>query len=158
MTPDRLALKRATDDLLSGVGGQVKAAGFTRVGQSTLSTYASRHNRDAFMPIDIVADLEPLAMDREGWPHVTQALCAVMGGVFVALPEVPASDGDLLTMLGRLSKEAGDVTQEMCAALSDGRIDRVEQAKIRREVRHLLEIAVALDAIVANIPTEETRK
>lgn len=157
MTPERLALKRATDAMLSGVGGQTKAAPFTRVGQSTLSTYASVHHRDAFIPIDVVADLEPLAREREGWPHVTQALCAVMGGAFVALPDVPTDDADLLTMLGRLSKEAGDVTQALCGALSDGRIDRVEQATIRAEVRQLLEIAVALDAIVANIPIEGTR-
>lgn len=57
-------------------------------------------------------------------------------------------------MMGRLSKEAGDVTQAICGALADGRVDRVEQTNIRSEVRQLLEIAVALDAIVANIPTE----
>ncbi|WP_343526722.1 phage regulatory CII family protein [Sphingomonas sp.] len=157
MTPERLALKRATDAMISGVGGQVKAAGFTRVGQSTLSTYASPNHREAFVPIDIVADLEPLARDREGFPHVTQALCAVMGGVFVPLPEAPASVADMLTMMGRLSKEASDVTQTICGALADGRVDRVEKTNIRREVRQLLEIAVALDAIVANVSTEGYR-
>ena len=154
MSVARHALKRATDDMLAALGGQTKAAPFTRVGQSTLSTYASVHNRDAFAPIDIIADLEPLTRDSEGFPFVTQALCAVMGGVFVALPDVPASDADMLTMMGRLSKEAGDVTQAICGALADGRVDRVEQTNIRSEVRQLLEIAVALDAIVANIPIE----
>ncbi|WP_428968061.1 phage regulatory CII family protein [Sphingomonas sp. Xoc002] len=157
MSVTRQALKRATDDMLSSLGGQTKAAPFTRVGQSTLSTYASRNNPDAFAPIDVIADLEPLTREFPDYPAVTRALCAINGGVFVPLPDVPTSDADLLTMMGRLSKEAGDVTQEICAALSDGRIDRVEQAKIRREVRHLLEIAVALDAIVANVPTEEPR-
>lgn len=157
MTVARLALKRATDTMLSALGGQTKAATHTRVGQSTLSTYASVHNADAFAPIDVIADLEPLTREFPGYPAVTRALCAINGGVFVPLSEVPTSDADLLTMMGRLSKEAGDVTQEICAALSDGRIDRIEQGKIRREVRHLLEIAVALDAIVANVPTEESR-
>lgn len=154
MSVARHALKRATDEMLSALGGQTKAAPHTRVGQSTLSTYASRFNQDAFAPIDVIADLEPLTRDADGFPFVTRALCAVMGGVFVPLPDVPASDADMLTMMGRLSKEAGDVTQAICAALSDGRVDRVEQSNIRSEVRQLLEIAVALDAIVANVPTE----
>ena len=132
MTPERLVLKRATDAMLSGVGGQTKAAPHTRVGQSTLSSYASRHHSDAFVPIDVVADLEPLAQEREGWPHVTQALCQLMGGVFVPLPEVPA--------------EGGDVLIRVCA---------VDQSAIQREVRQLIEKAAALGALVASIPVSK---
>lgn len=158
MTVARHALKRATDEMLSALGGQTKAAPYTRVGQSTLSTYASRNCPDAFAPVDVIADLEPLTGDAAGFPFVTRALCAIMGGVFVPLPDVPAGNADMLTMMGRLSKEAGDVTQALCSALADGRIDRVEQSHIRREVRQLLEIAVALDAIVANVSTEENHR
>lgn len=89
MSVARHALKRATDDMLAALGGQTKAAPFTRVGQSTLSTYASVHNRDAFAPIDIIADLEPLTRDSEGFPFVTQALCAVMGGCSCRCPMSP---------------------------------------------------------------------
>lgn len=155
MSVARHALKRATDEMLSALGGQTKAAPFTRVGQSTLSTYASVHNRDAFAPIDVIADLEPLTRDADGFPHVTRALCAVMGGVFVPLPDVPAGEADMLTAMGGLSKDAGDVAQVICASLADGRIDRQEQDKIRQAIRLLLEKAVALDAIAAAFPVCE---
>ncbi len=155
MTPERLALKRATDAMLSAIGGQTKAAPHTRVGQSTLSSYASRHHHDAFVPIDVVADLEPLAWEREGWPHVTQALCQAMGGVFVALPEVPAEDGDVLILMGRVSKEAGDVAHAICDAMADGRVCAVDQSAIQREVRQLIEKAVALGALVDSLPVSK---
>lgn len=70
MTPDTLALKRATAETIKGVGGLEAAADFCRVGKSVLSDNQSPNRADSFIAIDVVADLEPLARERAGWPHV----------------------------------------------------------------------------------------
>ncbi|MCU6454333.1 hypothetical protein LPN01_09600 [Sphingomonas sp. A2-49] len=147
MTPEKALLKRATAEMIRGVGGLEAGAGFTRVGKSMLAEYGSPNKADCFAPIDVVADLEPLARERTGWPHVTQALCKAMGGTFVAEPDVPATNADLLSMMSQLSSEFNDATRAVCGGLSDGKWCREDAARLERELDDVIRVAVHMRAV-----------
>jgi hypothetical protein len=154
MTPETLALKRATAEMLKGVGGLEAAAGFCRVGKTILGDNQSVNRPDSFVALDVIADLEPLARDRDGWPHVTRALAAAMGFVLVKLPEAPATNADLLNLIGRHAKEGGDVSQAVCTSLADGVMRRPDARAIRTEIRQQMEVLAAMDAALAAIETD----
>lgn len=154
MTPEKLNLKRATGEMIKGVGGLEAAAEFCRVGKSALGDNQSVNKPESFVALDVIADLEPLARDRDGWPHVTRALAATMGFVLVKVPEAPATCADLLGLIGRHAKEGGDVSQSVCKALSDGIVRRSEATEIRTEIRHQMEVLAAMDAAMALVDTD----
>ena len=151
MTPEKLALKRATREMIKGVGGLEAAAPYCRVGKSALGEYQSDHKSDCFVTLDVIADLEPLARARDGWPHVTQALCATMGGVFVAVPESAASSGDLLDMMATLSGEFNDTTRAVCSGLADGKFCSADADKLERELDDVIRVAVGMRALARSI-------
>jgi len=144
MTPDMIALKRATGEMIKGVGGLEAAALYCRVGKSVLGDNQSPNRPDSFVAIDVVADLEPLARERSGWPHVTQALCVRMGGTFVALPEVPSSRADILSLLSTQCEEHGDLTKALCAALADDRWDAPEIAAAKQAAHDVIRSAATI--------------
>ncbi len=154
MTPDKLHLKRMTAEMLKGVGGLDEATKFCRLQKSTLSDNQSVNKPESFVALDVIADLEPLARDRDGWPHVTRALAATMGFVLVKLPDAPASNADMLLLVGRHAKESADVSQSVCVALSDGSVSRREARDIRTEIRHQMEVLAAMDAAMALVETD----
>jgi hypothetical protein len=154
VTPEKLNLKRATGEMLKGVGGLEAASGFCRVGKSALGDNQSVNKPESFVALDVIADLEPLARDRDGWPHVTRALAAAMGFVLVKLPEAQATTADLLNLVGRHAKEGSDVSQAVCKALSDGIVRRREASEVRAEIRHQMEVLAAMDAAMALIETD----
>lgn len=147
MTPDRIALKVATTEMIKGVGGLEAAAAHTRVGKSMLAEYGSPNKSDTFVPIDVVLDLEPLTRERSGWPHVTQALCKAMGGTFVAEPEVPATSADLLMLCSQLSTEFNDAVNAVCGGLADGKWCSRDGARLGGELDQLLRIVVQMRAV-----------
>lgn len=151
MTPENLDLKRATAETIKGVGGLEAAAGFCRVGKSVLGDNQSVTKSDSFIALDVIADLEPLARDRTGWPHVTRALCQRMGGVFVRVPEGRATGADLMGMLARKVKEGADVSSALCEALRDGVVCSADARKVRAEIMDLMELLAAMDAELAAI-------
>ncbi|WP_210357628.1 hypothetical protein [Sphingomonas beigongshangi] len=147
MTPERILLKRATSDMVKGVGGVEAAAAFTRVGKTMLAEYGSVNRSECFAPIDVIADLEPLARERSGWPHVTQALCRTMGGVFVALPDVPITGSDLFEKHAELAREACDVTGAICDGMKDGKWDPEDGAKLEKHCDDLLDVVIRMRAL-----------
>lgn len=147
MTPDRIALKRATSDMVKGVGGLEAAASFTRVGKSMLADYGSVNKADCFIPLDVIADLEPLARERSGWPHITQALCRLMDGVFVPLPDAPVTGADLFAKHATLAKEASDVTGAICAGMQDGKWDPEDGAELEKHCDDLLDVVIRMRAL-----------
>lgn len=146
MTPEKLALKRAFAETVKGVGGLEAAAGFCRVGKSVLGANQSVNDDESFAALDVVADLEPLARDRAGWPHVTQALCLQMGGTFVALPDAPVSKEGLLARLAQQAQEQNDLTQTICTGLADGTFCSKDAAKALRDVDDVIRVAAAMRA------------
>lgn len=151
MTPEKIDLKRATQEMIKGVGGLEAAAGFCRVGKSVLGDNQSVSKDESYIALDVIADLEPLARDRDGWPHVTRALCRQMGGVFVAVPEGRATGANLMGMLARKVQEGADVSSALCEALRDGVVVPAEARKVRGEIKDLMELLAAMDAELAAI-------
>lgn len=146
MTPERLALKRAFAETIKGVGGLEAAAQFCRVGKSVLGDAQNINCPDRWAPLDVIADLEPLARDRQGWPHITRALCRELGGTFVLLPAAPFGCGNFLRSAGQLGSEAADVTSGICTALADdGQIDAEEAEGIRTQIAEAQALLAALD-------------
>jgi len=151
MTPDKIALKRAFEAMIRGVGGVEAGAGFCRVGKTKLAEYYSPAMPDRFAPIDVIADLEPLARERSGWPHVTSALCAAMGGTFVMLPERTAQAEDIFALLAALSKEMANTTGVICKAMSDGHMDRDEALAGLGEVDALIAVSAEMRGLLKSI-------
>jgi len=151
VTPENLALKRATAEMTKGVGGVEAGADFCRVGKSQLADYGNVNKADSFVPLDVIADLEPLARDRAGWPHVTQALCIRMGGTFVALPDVPATSGRLLEAMGDLSAEFNDATRTVCAGLADGDFCAVDAGQLIDDLDGVIRVAASMRALARSI-------
>jgi len=149
-TPEKLKLKRAFAEVVKGAGGVEASAGFCRVGKSVLSDQ-SRPESESFPAIDVVADLEPLARNRPGWPHITRELAGQLGFALVKLPEALPDGADLLILLGGLGQSFGQVSSEVCDALSDGRVQPPEATRIRALLRQQIEIAVRMDAVLAAI-------
>ena len=135
MIPEHAFLKVATGEMIKGAGGLEAAAQFCRVGKSVLGDAQNINAADRFVALDVVADLEPLTRDREGWPHVTRALCTLMGGTFVALPKAKIVRHDLLGSLARLAQDAAKVSAEICNALAnDNDVDAAEATRIRIQI------------------------
>lgn len=143
MTPELRAAKRATREMIKGVGGLEAAAPYCRVGKSVLGEAQSDTTPHRYVPVDVVAALEPLAREREGWPHVTAWLCGQMGGVFVMVPEGAASDSDVLRGFGKMSREFGDTSEAILGALADGRFSDPEIDRADAELTQFIEAAVA---------------
>lgn len=142
-------LKIKFGELVGRIGGLEAAASFCRVGKSTLARYASIVQADAecFAPIDVVRDLEALA----GEPIVTATLCAMADGVFVPVPSAPATAGDLLTMMSKLSGEFNDTTGAICAGYSDGKFCAADATKLERELNDVIRVAVGMRALTRSI-------
>lgn len=142
-------LKIKFGELVSRCDGLEAAASFCRVGKSTLARYASIVPADAecFAPIDVVRDLEALA----GEAIVTSTLCVMADGVFVAVPSMPATTGDLLAMMAALSGEFNDTTRAVCNGLADGNFCAVDAEKLERELDDVIRVAVGMRALTRSI-------
>lgn len=151
MTPEMIALKRATGEMIRGVGGLEVAAQYCRVGKSALSDNQSLNKTESFVAIDVVAALEPLARERDGWPHVTRALAEDMGFLLFKRPDAIPETADLLTLVGKLSHRNGEVAGEVCTALADGKVDRSEARLCRARIAIQMAVALELDAALAAI-------
>jgi len=156
LTPDKIALKRATGEMILGVGGVEAAASFCRVGKSKLSENQGPQNEDSFVALDVVADLEPLARSRPGWPHVTRQLCRTMGGAFVELPDAKLVGRDLPGCAALHAKEASEVTARLFEATRGGPLTAalIDSHELEREAREAVEASVQLLAMIQAIKGE----
>ena len=154
MTPEKLALKRATQEVIRGVGGLEAAAGFCRVGKSALSDAQSVNKPDCFVALDVVADLEPLARGRDDWPQITRLLAQLHGFALVKLPDALPACADVLHLVARQARHGGELAEAICEALRDGHISEGEARTARALNREQIENAVAMDAVLAAIAGE----
>lgn len=137
-----LALKAASRVLSKSLGGLEGAATCTNVAYQTLGRYQNV-NDAAFMPIDVVADLETEA----GAPVVTRILAGLTGHVLVRRPDV-TGPGDWTRHLGAVAKECGDAISRLSEALADDGMVTADESKrlhLRAEIRDALERLSALD-------------
>ena len=142
LTPAQAALKTATKLLISRVGGLEAASEVCRVGVSTLSYYQDMHRPAAWMPIDVVAQLEAIAQSRP----VTEALARAHGCRVV--DEVSASTPQIATSMAQFARASGETVGSLVAALADGRIEEAERDDVLSRVgearRHLDAITSAV--------------
>jgi hypothetical protein len=126
-SPPKLSLKVATSELIDAVGGTAKGESYCRADQRRLSDYQNP-NTDAFMPSDVIVDLERRAVGSAGWPQVTREQARQHGFVLVKVPDVAPAREDLIGSVGRLAKENGELSSSICDALSDGVVTPDEAA------------------------------
>lgn len=157
-TPDNLSIKAATGALIDAVSGEIKAAGYTRVGRSSLQAYVSP-NTDAFIAADVIVDLEKRAVGSIGWPQVTRELARQQGYVLVKVPEASVATADLHRHAGDHAKEASDVTSRILLAASRGKLTPrlIEEHDLVRECREAVDAAVRLAALIESIAGGDDR-
>ncbi|MGE0178960.1 MAG: phage regulatory CII family protein [Sphingomonas sp.] len=135
--PAALALKHAARALVGAAGGVEAAARYCRAGKSQLSDYGHRHVA-AFMPIDVVADLEAIAP-----PHVTRMLAREAGYVLIALPAADLPETAWSQHGATLLREVGDCAAGLGEALASGNdVDAAEAARLLIEADQMIDAAV----------------
>ena len=148
---DKQALKRATRSLVQAVGGNEAAIGFCRMKRhQSLSEYASvaGDHAGAWMPLDVVADLEGVTAGVAGAPHVTRELARQAGFVLVPLPTAHgAGSEDFSLHLANIIRESADVTTKLSKHLADpAGFLPAAIGGLRREICEALQALVELDA------------
>ena len=123
--------------LIAACGGLDEAAEACRIGKSQLSN-AQNPNHDAYLPVDVIADLEAYC----GKPHYSSALIDNVGDV--------ETDGDLVGDAIDLNAKAGVFLSRIHSALKDKTItprEVTEIAKLSTMVRQSLgNVDAELDA------------
>lgn len=112
----RAALKQAVRRQLRAMHGQEAAAAVTRVTGQTLSDYANAQTprcADMHMPLDVLADLT-----LDGGPVALVEICRVLGGTFVALPDVERG-GQWAVEVAEAVRRGGEAAGGLCQALAD---------------------------------------
>lgn len=145
LTTDQLYLKKETRAAVDDVQGMDKVAKLLGRSQSRISHYCSS-NRDEFMPIDLVAELEQLTVGKPGHPRITRALARQAG--FLLVPE-GGEQGDLRPLGDHLADvvgEAADVMASMKFALAVNGMKRIDRARAIAEARQLQDAAAELVA------------
>lgn len=70
------------------------------------------------------------------------------GFIPVRIPDVKQSIDSLFRQVTRASKESGDVSRELLAALEDNTIDLDERMSLNKEIMDLVQCALELDAAI----------
>lgn len=155
--PKRLAIKRATGELVDAAGGPTRAAQFAQrvKRQQSYSDY-SLATVDHFIPIDAAIELEEVTVGLPGWPHLTRLMCGRAGGTFVPLPVSRPSSADFHKRLAELATEYSDVSAGLLRALADGRVTarEVRAGDLVTEAAQLVAKAAELRALLEQIEVE----
>lgn len=136
-------LKEATRLLIKGCKGLVRSSGACRVRKSTLSRYQSHEEKQMFMPIDIVADLE----HKANQPIIARALAKLAGWELVKLPPSDAT-GRISAQLKKVFKESGELLIAGASALEDNRVDPDEAREVLVETNEAIAALVQLRALL----------
>ena len=138
-------IKIAFGELVRLVGDDAVAATITRVSRATIARYRSLSPADAeyFPPADVVADLERVA----GVCPVTELLCQMAGGTFVAEPDAPASEQSLLAAMSQLAIEFAEVTTAISAGLADARWCDRDANECVRQLNDVIRVSAQMRAL-----------
>lgn len=142
-----VALKAETQIFTERAFGMQKvAAGFSRVGQQTISDYCNKATPD-FMPIDVLADL----MKASGDIGPLTLLADLVDHVVVPRPSVVRDGRPLGRITGAAMKETADVFLRYGQMLEDGVLSSVEGSHyLRKEIREAIEALVLMDMRVGD--------
>lgn len=149
------ALKVATRQLVSQVGGIEAAAGLLERGKSTVHRWTDRNDTEHFINVHDAVRLQELAEDT----HLIELLCRVAGGVFVPGLDPGADEGTPAWLAMQLAQQLGQVSGELAAALADdGRIDAGEARRALAAQDQLDRVSAQLRAALAAVIEAEERK
>lgn len=140
-------LKRATRQLVRGVGGIEAAAGLLGAGHSTVGRWQNRDDRESWINLAAVRQLE----DDGGEALVTAELARLAGGIFVPLPDGSGDETQLAARLLEVMQRVGLVAGSTQAAIADGRCDAAEACAVRLIVAEALAALAQFDGQLAEI-------
>lgn len=122
-------LKSVTEQAIKLSGG-TQFETRTRVRKSALSKYGSASEPDAFLPLDVLLELDR----HNGAPLVTSAVAGMLG--YRLVPAEALEDAQLnLEDVQAIAKETGDVVNLLLGLLTSGkRLDAADRHRILREV------------------------
>lgn len=78
-------------------------------------------------------------MDAEDGDRIMQKVCEMQGGIFVSIPEIKPGGGALI--VSELLKEFSELTAEIGKSFSDGKIDKAEIKRMRKELADINSVA-----------------
>ncbi len=121
-------LKAITRHLVSRVGGSKCAAHICGVSETEIG-YWKNDQHDRFIPIDHLVDLDKAASDLflKEWARTR-------GFELVALDVQQNNAPSILNVIGRFSKNAGELDCVALEAASDGKISATERRRIRDQI------------------------
>ena len=139
-------LKAKTRDLIADCGGHERAASMTRVGASALYNYGNVNSDDAYLPADVLMDLEAEC----GVPHISRVLCEVTGYIPILIKS-PQHAHDISISISRIAKEYSDVFDKTARALRDGKLDPDEAIEVLKEVDDSIVVLASFKAELTKI-------
>lgn len=139
---------RAFKRLVREAGGLESAQEETGKSKTQLHRYTDPAD-PASAPIAIVEALEAITHDRTGHPIVTRHLATKAGFSLVKVPRVPATGGDLLTLVAAQARESATITGSVIQAIEDHEIDGDECDEIIGKIDRALELLALMRAEVA---------
>jgi len=150
------ALKSATRGLIRATGGLENARAVTRVSVPHIARYGDVKDMTAFMPIDVVLDIEAAL----GEPIITRELARLQGHVLLSLPAVQGDDGPWGKEIGEIARECGDVLSAAGTAFAQGGVitaDEIRTLNIVGQVNEAIEALVAFRAACEQELTKNDR-
>jgi hypothetical protein len=151
LSPRQKLHKRAARALIEAVGGVEAAAGFCRIGKSQLSDCCNP-NILAFLPSDVIEDLEALAPD----PVMTRMLAGAQAHDCVRRPDGLLSDADFCPALAAAVKEFDEAQRKIIEALPGGvTAAEIRDGNILGELEDVQRSAAQLTALCRSVTGED---
>lgn len=126
---DIAAIKTATKQAVTAVGGIDAAASATRVGRSQIADYYNR-NSPQVVPADVAVALDQCAEH----PHILSAMAHAEG--YAILP-IRVGDGDIAQDMQDIALGAGDLMSETVRVLADGIVTEDERHALMTRLQTL---------------------
>lgn len=151
-TPSQRHHKRLARRLIELVGGVEAAAHYCRIGKSQLSDCCNP-NIPAFLPSDVIEDLEAIAGD----PVLTRHLARVAEYLLVPQPQGGDDPDGLMQSVTEITAELGDVAHAVRAGLTDGKVSRGEAITAIEQLDDLDQASARLRSKLLRIVDGETQ-
>lgn len=140
-----LAIKAAFRDLVNACGGPKMAAAKTRGCQSRISEAMAAHEIERFPAIDQIADLEAEC----GVPFVTRHLADMAAMDLVPRSVSHSHASKPMAIAAQMAASLGELQVAYAAAMDDGELTAVEQAKLRGALNQHREAINIFDALLS---------
>lgn len=134
-----MACYHAVHDLAGGVGALAGTWGRnTQVLQSKLNPNIETHHVN-------LSDLEQIIITTQD-ERILQTLCSLYGAGYFMLPKCSTDETGLMEKSATLTRELGELMQEVSTSLADGKVDADEIAALDKAFMEFTSAAAALVA------------